>query len=264
MIKKEAHDAYFTFEWCGISYKILIALSLRHTQKMQQKMLPSPRIKKAAESRLPARESAPSISVMFWKQQRRRMRTRGRKRRKRVVRQIIMYTATEMWVRFLRENFFQNVFIPDIFFFFCMPVCALRPHRHRNGGLVFFLQLNIAWRCADAGESGPPLRSACCTLLLLLLLSGCERLSAQRPPVFSRGLSFIEEVFRKGEKEKRKSQICEGSCPWKWCIIALFNWKTKKTYSREFWLHVHFSLHSAGYLNQGTNANIFCWVSALE
>lgn len=77
-------------------------------EKMQQKCIF--RKKRKAPEKPPCTGICPSISVMFWRQPRRRMRARGRKRRKRVVRQIIMYTATEMWVHILWEKLLPKCF----------------------------------------------------------------------------------------------------------------------------------------------------------
>lgn len=88
----------------------------------------------------------PSIPVSWRSQERRRIRTRGRKRRKRVVRLIIMYSAGEMWARFLGGYFFQNVFIPDF--------CVLQPTVIETGFHIFLMAKYcpaLSEHYADAG-----------------------------------------------------------------------------------------------------------------
>lgn len=145
---------------------------------------------------------SPSISVVWRRQQRRRIRTRGRKRRKRVVRLIIMYTAAEMRVHFLREHFFQNVFIPDF--------CVLQPTVIETGFCIFLTAKYcpaLDQHCADAGgwrESGPPVRvtvGLSIFELCTLLPPGCQHQSAQCPLVFIREHSPLQH---KDTGEKRQ------------------------------------------------------------
>lgn len=77
-------DAQLTFKLCGVFNKYLISI------------LNVALGENTVKSRIKTQGICPSISVLWRRQERRRIRLRGKKARKRVVRLIIMYSAAEM------------------------------------------------------------------------------------------------------------------------------------------------------------------------